>query len=74
MKQLEQASLNEISIVLEYFVSGKLLRLDAVLIGYNYSSQLNVRGVEMKEWESFKAKRGEVEVSLKGTYDITFVN
>lgn len=55
VKQLEQARLTEISIVLEYFVPGNLLRLDAVLIGYNHSSQLHVMVVEMKEWGAISA-------------------
>lgn len=50
VKQLYEANLIEISILLEYFIPGNLFRLDAVLIGYNHHSQLHVMVVELKEW------------------------
>ena len=53
--KLEQAGLSEISIVLEYLVPGNLLRLDAVLIGYDFDLNLRIMIVEMKEWGSIVA-------------------
>ncbi|MBE5091492.1 DUF2075 domain-containing protein [Bacillus thuringiensis] len=50
VQRLNEGDLGEISIVLEYFIPGNLLRLDAVLIGYNSPSQLHVMIVELKEW------------------------
>ncbi|WP_255254369.1 MULTISPECIES: hypothetical protein [Bacillus cereus group] len=50
VQRLNEGDLGEISIVLEYFIPGNLLRLDAVLIGYNSQSRLHVMIVELKEW------------------------
>lgn len=50
MQRLNEGDLGEISIVLEYFIPGNLLRLDAVLIGYKSQSRLHVMIVELKEW------------------------
>lgn len=54
VEQLKQAGLGEVSIVLEYYIPGNLLRLDAVLVGYNHQSQLHVMVVELKEWGYIK--------------------
>ncbi|UZJ78757.1 DNA/RNA helicase domain-containing protein [Fictibacillus sp. KU28468] len=54
VQQIKEANLDEISIILEYFVPGNMLRLDVVLVGYTHKSQMRIMIVELKEWGSIK--------------------
>jgi uncharacterized protein len=64
VQRVQEAELGEISIVLEYFIPGNLLRLDAVLIGYNLSSKLHVMVVELKEWSKIVASPDRHHVDI----------
>ncbi|KAA0776207.1 hypothetical protein DT250_04340 [Bacillus sp. AR2-1] len=54
VQQIKEANLDEISIILEYFVPGNMLRHDAVLVGYAHGIKLEIMVVELKECESIK--------------------